>query len=128
MPQITVDYAAPLAAAFDRHAFALALHTVTEQTIGASVAACKTRFRRIEECVIAEGEERVDMIHIEVAVHSGRTQEAKTELARAVCEMARTRLHAAPGRRLDVSVHVGEMDRQAYAAHQEDARDQGVPA
>ncbi|MCX2967751.1 isomerase [Streptomyces sp. TRM70308] len=128
MPQITVDYAGPLAAAFDRHAFGLELHAVTERTIGASVAACKTRFRRIEECVIADGTGGVDMVHIEVAVLSGRTQEAKTELARAVLDLARRRVQPAPGRRLDLSVHISDMDRQAYVAHQEDARDEGVPA
>ncbi|MBW1604535.1 isomerase [Streptomyces sp. JJ66] len=128
MPQITIDYAAPLAASFDRHAFGLELHAITECTIGASVAACKTRFRRIEESVIADGDGSVDMVHIEVAVLSGRTQDAKTELARAVLDLARDRVRPAPGRRLDLSVHIADMDRQVYVAHQEDARGQGVPA
>ncbi|WP_340561979.1 5-carboxymethyl-2-hydroxymuconate Delta-isomerase [Streptomyces sp. GSL17-111] len=128
MPQITVDYAAPLAAAFDRAAFGKELHAVTEDAIGASVAACKTRFRRIEECVIADGDGEVDMVHIEVAVLSGRTQEAKTELARSVMDLARKRIGPAAGRRLDLSVHITDMDRQAYVAHQEDAREKGVLA
>ncbi|MCZ7413957.1 MULTISPECIES: 5-carboxymethyl-2-hydroxymuconate Delta-isomerase [unclassified Streptomyces] len=128
MPQITVDYAAPLAATFDRPSFGRELHSVTEETVGASVAACKTRFRPVEECVIAGGDTDVDMVHIEVAVLSGRTQEAKTELARAVLDLARKWVAPLPGRRLDLSVHIADLDRQAYVAHQEDARDQAVSA
>ncbi|UGY91021.1 5-carboxymethyl-2-hydroxymuconate Delta-isomerase [Streptomyces gobiensis] len=116
MPHITVDYAAPLAYTFDRHAFGRELHSVIEKTIDASAAACRTRFRRIEECVIADGAEDIDMVHIEVAIHAGRSPEAKAGLAEAVMELARAQLPAA-GRQLHTSVHITDLDPRAYVAH-----------
>ncbi|GGT69936.1 hypothetical protein GCM10010207_80490 [Streptomyces atratus] len=46
MPQITVDYSGPLGAAFDRPAFALALHPIVVDTADARLEACKTRSSR----------------------------------------------------------------------------------
>lgn len=120
MPHITVDYSAPLAATFDRREFGPELHAVIEKTIDTTVAGCTTRFRRVEESVIADGAgsaAHTDMVHIEVAILSGRTPEAKAELTEMVMELAKARIPALTGRRLHISVHVTDLDRDAYLAH-----------
>lgn len=58
MPQITVDYSAELSEAFDRRAFAVALHRTLSPLVSSEVAAFKTRLRQIEEAVIGDGSPR----------------------------------------------------------------------
>lgn len=116
MPHLTVDYSAPLAPTFDRQALGRDLHSVTKKTVGAQIAGCKTRFRQIEESVIGDGAEDIDMVHVNVAIHAGRTADAKAELASAVLALMKERLAAVPGRELHLSAHVSELDPAAYVA------------
>ncbi|GAB3665796.1 5-carboxymethyl-2-hydroxymuconate Delta-isomerase [Streptomyces sparsus] len=121
MPHLTVDYSAPLADSLDHQAFAAELHAVVVATAGATTAGCKTRFRQIEHCVIADGSDAsrlTDMVHIEVALLAGRTREVKARLADAVLELTTRLLTPAAGRRLDASVHVTDLDRDAYRSAQ----------
>ncbi|MEV8586420.1 isomerase [Streptomyces sp. NPDC051180] len=83
MPQITVDYSAPL----DRRGFALALHPLVAETVDTQVEACKTRFREIEETVTGDGAAGTASVHVEIALLPGRTEEAKARLAEAVLDL-----------------------------------------
>ncbi len=117
MPHITVDYSDVLAETFDRRGFGLALHPLLARTVKGSVAGCKTRFRQIEECVIADGGQEAAMLHVEVALLSGRTPEAKAELSRAVLGLARDHVKPMPGITLHTSVDVCDLARGSYASH-----------
>jgi 5-carboxymethyl-2-hydroxymuconate isomerase len=118
MPQITVDYSDALDAFFDCRGFALALHPLTADIIGTTVEACKTRFRRAEETVIADGEPGHALLHIEFAILAGRTPEAKAELSEAVVALGRelTAAGAASGLTVHVSVDVTDLT-PAYRKH-----------
>ncbi|MGW0365066.1 5-carboxymethyl-2-hydroxymuconate Delta-isomerase [Streptomyces sp. NPDC002990] len=87
MPHIVVDYSDPLPASFDHRAFALELHELAAETVQTTVDTCKTRFRRIEEVVIADGAPGQALIHVEVALLPGRPAQDKTRLSRAVIEL-----------------------------------------
>lgn len=113
-----MDYSDALADSFDRRGFGLALHPLLARKVDGSVTGWKTRFRRIEECVIADGaEEGVAMLHIEVALLSGRTPEVKADLSRAVLGLARDYLHPTPGIEVHASVGVSDLARASYATH-----------
>ncbi|MFF0426718.1 5-carboxymethyl-2-hydroxymuconate Delta-isomerase [Streptomyces sp. NPDC004520] len=100
MPQITVDYSAPL----DRRGFARALHPLVVETVDATLDACKTRFREVEEFVVGGGEGEDVLVHVEIALLAGRTDEAKARLAEAVLDLLPGYLKAAEGVRLSVEV------------------------
>ncbi|MBU7599401.1 isomerase [Streptomyces sp. P38-E01] len=117
MPHLTVDYSAPLTGTFDSRALGRDLHRITEKAVGAQVAGCKTVLRPIQDGVIADGDEDVDMVHVDVAIHAGRTREAKAELAAGVLALLKERLAAGPGRRLHLSAHVSELDPATYVSH-----------
>lgn len=119
MPHITVDYSDALADTFDRRGFGLALHPLLARTVVGSVAGCTTRFRQIDECVIADGTVEAAMLHVEVALLSGRTPEAKAELSRAVLGLARDHVKPTPGVTLHTSVDVCDLSRGSYACHTE---------
>ncbi|WP_328317124.1 5-carboxymethyl-2-hydroxymuconate Delta-isomerase [Streptomyces sp. NBC_00388] len=89
MPQITVEYSESLEDAFDRRGFALALHPVVVETVSAGLPACKTRFVRAAGFVAGDGAADDAVVHVEIALLAGRTDEAKARLSEAVLDIAR---------------------------------------
>ncbi|MFE1764006.1 5-carboxymethyl-2-hydroxymuconate Delta-isomerase [Streptomyces angustmyceticus] len=117
MPHITVDYDAPLDGFFDRRRFALELHTLAAETVeGITVESCKTRFRRVDEAVIAGGEPGQALIHVDFAILPGRTTETKAALSQAVLDLVRSHTAAVPDTVVHASVDVSDLSG-AYRKH-----------
>lgn len=114
MPQITVEYSAELADLFDRREFALLLHKTAAPLINSDLDGFKTRFHPITESVIGDGAPDQAMVHVELAILSGRGQEVKRELADAAAELLDRHLRPAPGLRVQLTVEVRDMDRDIY--------------
>ncbi|WP_372347270.1 5-carboxymethyl-2-hydroxymuconate Delta-isomerase [Streptomyces sp. KL116D] len=95
MPQITVDYSAGLDDRLDRAGLAGAVHQAAVDTVAARIPACKTRFRRAEETVVGDADAPV--LHVEVALLAGRTEEAKAALADAVLGLLPAHVKAPEG-------------------------------
>ncbi|MCX3062805.1 tautomerase family protein [Streptomyces beihaiensis] len=102
MPQITVDYSAGLGDRIDRPALAGALHAAAVEHVAARTAACKTRFRRADATVA--GEAAADLVHVEIALLAGRTEEAKAALADAVLAALPGHIEAPEGVHLSAEV------------------------
>ncbi|ANZ40094.1 hypothetical protein BBK82_32715 [Lentzea guizhouensis] len=113
MPQITVEYSAELADAFDRRGFALALHQAVSPLVSSEVGAFKTRFRQIEESVIGDGSPAA-MVHVRVGLLSGRSAERKQEVGRTVIGLAGEHLKPVDGLPTQVTLEVYDLDREQY--------------
>ncbi|CAM5345053.1 5-carboxymethyl-2-hydroxymuconate Delta-isomerase [Streptomyces narbonensis] len=100
MPQITVDYSAPL----DRRGFALALHPLVVEAVDTKLDACKTRFREVEETVVGDGATEDVIVHVEIALLSGRTDDTKARLSQAVLDLLPTYVKATENVRLSVEI------------------------
>ncbi|WP_448318223.1 5-carboxymethyl-2-hydroxymuconate Delta-isomerase [Streptomyces sp. CO7] len=116
MPHITVDYSESLTEAFDRPGFARELHPLTADIAKTAVGNCKTRFRRVEETYVAEGAPGNAVVHVEITLLQGRTDEVKTELSQAVLALLRTRVASVPDLTVHASVDVRELG-PAYRKH-----------
>jgi 5-carboxymethyl-2-hydroxymuconate isomerase len=116
MPHITVEYSATLDEVFDRRGFARALHPLTAKTIDTTTDGCRTRFRRIEEADahLGAGEPERAMIHVVLAILSGRTPEVKAELTEGVTDLLREHVNPDPARTVQISVDVTDIDRAWY--------------
>ena len=110
MPQITVDYSSPLTEAFDRRAFALALHEEVVETAKAKPEACKTQFRRTEDTTVGADSDGHGIVHVWIGLLAGRTEEVKAQLTEAVLELVRTHVKPVEGLALHASVEVRELD------------------
>lgn len=118
MPQITVEYSDSLAAVFDHREFALALHPLVVAITGARPEGCKTRFRRLGEAVIGDGSADHAIVHMEIALLSGRSPQVRHELGRAALALLDDHLTPEPGLRVQTSIEVRDMAREHYyAAH-----------
>ncbi|NEB76189.1 5-carboxymethyl-2-hydroxymuconate Delta-isomerase [Streptomyces sp. SID14478] len=104
MPQITVDYSADLDGRLDRPALAGAVHRACVDTVAARTPACKTRFRRAEETVVGDGAEEATVVHVEIALLAGRTEEAKAALAESVLALLPAHIEAPAGVHLSTEV------------------------
>ncbi|MEV8535475.1 isomerase [Streptomyces sp. NPDC051211] len=109
MPQITVDYSASLSDTFDRRGFASALHLLTADVVSTPLETCKTRFRPVEETFVADGAPEHALVHVELALLPGRTEEIKAELSRAALELLREHTAGAAGLVVHGSVDVTEL-------------------
>ncbi|MFD5566727.1 5-carboxymethyl-2-hydroxymuconate Delta-isomerase [Streptomyces cadmiisoli] len=118
MPQITVDYSAQLAGAFDRPAFARALHTTVVEVAAARLPACKTQFRRTEDTTVGDDTEGHAVVHVTVGLLAGRTEETKARLTEAVLGLLRQYVGPAEGLALHVSAEVRELDA-SYRKHED---------
>ncbi|MFI7005199.1 hypothetical protein [Streptomyces sp. NPDC050145] len=95
MPHVTVDYSPGLAGAFDRRAFAAALHALVVEAAG-SQGTCKVFFRAATETyVMGSGAEDTPVAHVEVALLPGRSEGTLARLSAKVLELLRT--HLGPG-------------------------------
>jgi 5-carboxymethyl-2-hydroxymuconate isomerase len=110
MPQITVDYSAPLQDAFDRRAFALALHDRVVDIAAARTEACKTQFRRTEDTTVGADTEGHAIVHVTLGLLAGRTEETKARLTEATLELLREYVKPTEGLALHASAEVRDLD------------------
>ncbi|MGD3112839.1 5-carboxymethyl-2-hydroxymuconate Delta-isomerase [Streptomyces sp. YGL11-2] len=121
MPHILIDHDATLREVLDRRRFARELHALAAKTVdGITVESCKTRFRCVDDVVIAHDEPQHALIHVEFAILPGRSTETKTLLSQVVLDLVRTHTAAATGLTVHASVEVRDLDA-SYAKHVESA-------
>ncbi|WNI25127.1 isomerase [Streptomyces sp. ITFR-16] len=110
MPQITVDYSAELDETFDRPGFAGALHPLIAETVSTKTAACKTRFRRVEETAVADAPAGDAIVHIDIALLPGRTPEVRALLTESVLELLAAHIRPDAGLTLHLSAETRDLD------------------
>ncbi|MFG2885297.1 5-carboxymethyl-2-hydroxymuconate Delta-isomerase [Streptomyces sp. NPDC048297] len=125
MPVTNVDCSSALASAFDCQGFAHALHPLVCKIIGAEPQACRTHFRRLDERVTVYGASDQAVIHIELMIMSGRSEDTRAELGREVLALARAHTADAPRLTVQTSVLVSEVNRRTSAIHTEPGRKAG---
>ncbi|MFI7008197.1 5-carboxymethyl-2-hydroxymuconate Delta-isomerase [Streptomyces sp. NPDC050145] len=84
MPLITVDHSASLDDRLARAELTAAVHQACVDTVAARIPACKTTFRQAALTIVGDGAEPAPVLHVEIALLAGRTEEAKAALAETV--------------------------------------------
>ncbi|MFF3665806.1 5-carboxymethyl-2-hydroxymuconate Delta-isomerase [Microtetraspora malaysiensis] len=110
MPQITVEYSASFAEAFDRRGFALALHSAAAELIGSALPDFKTRFYSIAEAVIGSGEATEAMIHVDLAILPGRDPAIKARLGDLTLAMLCDHIRPEPELNTQLTVEVRDIE------------------
>jgi 5-carboxymethyl-2-hydroxymuconate isomerase len=115
MPQIQIDYSSNLAGRLDPRALALAVHRAAVAHVATTLDSCKTRITAHDHVVIGDGDPREAMLHIDLAILSGRTDAAKHALGEAVVALAAEAIDAhGLGGPVQVTVEVSELDTPHY--------------
>jgi 5-carboxymethyl-2-hydroxymuconate isomerase len=112
MPQITLEHSTHFDAT-DWRALALEIHRLCVEMIGAGLPACKTRIVRCDRLIIADGDPDQAMVHCDLRILSGRTQEQRTALGEAVLAALLAGVAPYDGPR-QISVEVGQVEPDDY--------------
>ena len=112
MPQITLEHSTHFDKA-DFRKLALEIHQLCVEHTGASLASCKTRIVRADNLVIADGSPDQAMVHCDLLILSGRTQEQKTALGEATLKAMVAALTQYDGPR-QITVEIGDLDKPNY--------------
>ena len=112
MPQITLEHS-PHFDGTDWRALALQIHQLCVDVVGATTQACKTRIVRCDDLIIADGDPAQAMVHCDLRILTGRTQEQKTALGEAVqaALLAGVKPYDGPAQ---ISVEIGNLDKDNY--------------
>ncbi|GIG67937.1 5-carboxymethyl-2-hydroxymuconate Delta-isomerase [Phytomonospora endophytica] len=114
MPQIVVSHSDTVS--FDRQAFARELHREAAKVIDASLDDYKTRFLPIGTWTIGDGDGPDTLVHVDFGLLSGRSEQARAELAARLLDLLRATFADAPPR-THLTVEVREMNRPTFAKH-----------
>jgi 5-carboxymethyl-2-hydroxymuconate isomerase len=113
MPQVSIEYSANLAAAFDPRAFAMRVHEHLVATVDTDLESCKTRLIQ-QDAIIGDGSPSNAMVHVDLRILSGRTPEQKTQLGKTVFASLQNAVKKPDGADLQLTVEVRELDRGNY--------------
>ncbi len=114
MPQITIDYSGNLGSGFDPRELARRIHEDAVTIIDTELVSCKTRIREITNFVIGNGGPNQAMIHVELGILHGRTDQQKRQLADAVLDAAGEFIEKSAHMDLQLTVEVRNLDREHY--------------
>jgi len=114
VPQIRIEYSSNLAAAFDARAFALRLHDLLPGLVGTELRSCKTRLVELDRFVIGDGSADQAMVHLDLRILSGRTDEQKRALGEAAMAALAQAVRKPESLNLQLTVEVRELDRDNY--------------
>ena len=114
MPHLIVEYSANLPAFPEAQALAELNAAVCAHPQVQDEADLKTRFVRVDSFEIGTAPAGRGFVHAQLRLLSGRTPEAKKELAGCVAEVLRRFTPRPAGVMVQLSVEIVDMDRPSY--------------
>ena len=114
MPQISIEYTANIGSGFDAQGFARTVHDLLVEHADASLANCKTRLVEHERFLIGDGSPRNAMIHLDLRILPGRSDEQKRRLGEAAIAALEAATADAADLDLQLTVEVRELDGSNY--------------
>jgi len=118
MPQLEIEYSANLPITEQLRGLAISLHREIAKAADADLASFKTRLSPLENVVIADGGPKHGMVHLDVRLLSGRSDDVKHAVGAIALETVRAHLENLVGN-FDVqfTVEVHDLDRANYHKH-----------
>ena len=114
MPQITIEYSSNLKTAFAARNFAGRVHDQIAAIIDTELVSCKTRLVMLDDVVIGDGSDDHAMIHVDLRILSGRSDEQKRRLGEAVAAALDEAVEKPGPLKLQLTVEVRDLDREHY--------------
>ncbi len=114
MPQITIEYSRNLEHVFAARELARSIHDQLPALIDTQLASCKTRLVMHDNLVIGDGSGDNAMIHVDLRILPGRSNDQKTRLGEAVMALLESSVHKPPQMKLQLTVEVRELERDHY--------------
>ena len=118
MPQLEIEYSANLPIKDELSKLAVDLHYVIAREADADLDSFKTRITPLENVVIADGDARNAMVHLDIRLLSGRMDAVKFATGEAALAALCDRLEWLVGDyEVQFTVEVRDLDRRHYHKH-----------
>ena len=115
MPHIVLEYSADLEPVPDLRLLFEEVHRALERIADAPIGNSKSRARGVDS-FIADGSPSHAMVHLDIRLMEGRSDETKADLSRACLDILTGAFaRAADGRTLQTTVAIEDLDRATYA-------------
>lgn len=114
MPQITLEYSSNISREVNFKNLLLEIHRNVSQIVNCDILNCKSRVTKLDNYLIGDGEVSNAMIHLEIAILDGRTEEVKTELGEKILSIIETYFAGSYGLKIQITVDVKDLQRQFY--------------
>lgn len=115
MPHLTLEYTANLSENPPTRELLLSLHHLLQATAGIRVENCKSRWRKVEDWVVAAGDPDSAFVHLDLRFLEGRSVETQAAVGEGALELLKAHFHPAPeGLDLQITVEVGEIRKETY--------------
>ena len=117
MPHVVIEYTRDLVPTPAPAELLAAIHREIVEVSGAPLSNIKSRMHPVDSHV-GDGNPSNAMVHAEIALMEGRSEEAKQALATSCCALLRESFaEATSGRDVQVTVEVRDIVRATYAKH-----------
>jgi 5-carboxymethyl-2-hydroxymuconate isomerase len=115
MPHLTLEYTKNLERNCPTPELFLKLHELLEVTAGIKIANCKSRWRKVDDWVVAEGRESSAFVHLDLRFLEGRPLELQQAMGQGALGILKAHFHPAPEEvDLQITVEVGEIRKATY--------------
>lgn len=115
MPHLTLEYTANLSDTPPDSELLLHLHHLLRTTAGISIGNCKSRWRKVDDWVVAGGDRNGAFVHLDLRFLEGRSLEIQQAVGREALELLKAHFHpGAEGMELQITVEVGEIRKSTY--------------
>ena len=115
MPHLTLEYTANLEEKAPTPELMLRVHALLESVAGIKAENCKSRWRKVEGWVVAEGEPQGAFVHLSLRILEGRAPELKAAVGAESLEILKAHFTPAPdGLDLQITVEVEEIRKAFY--------------
>jgi 5-carboxymethyl-2-hydroxymuconate isomerase len=118
MPHLTLEYTANLSGTPPTRDLLLSLHHLLQATAGIRVENCKSRWRKVEDWVVGQGNPETAFVHLDFRFLEGRSEEVQGAVGQGALDVLKAHFLPEPeGVDLQITVEVGEIRKATYFKH-----------
>jgi 5-carboxymethyl-2-hydroxymuconate isomerase len=115
MPHLTLEYTANLWETPPNRELLLSLHRLLESVAEIKIENCKSRWRELDDWVVADGEGDLAFVHLDIRFLEGRQEEVKRAVGEEAVDILKAHFQPLPeGLDLQITVEVQDIRRGAY--------------
>jgi len=115
MPHLTLEYTANLEERAPDTNLLLSLHRLLEAVAGIKIKNCKSRWWRVENWVVGDGEGESAFVHLDLRFLEGRRMEVQQAIGAGAVGILRAHFSPPPdGLDLQITVEVQEIRKATY--------------
>jgi 5-carboxymethyl-2-hydroxymuconate isomerase len=115
MPHLTLEYTANLEEDAPSPELLLRIHGVLERVGGIKIENCKSRWRKVEDWVVGDGEAPSAFVHLDLRFLEGRSEDTRRAIGDATLEVLKTHFQPRnPELDLQITVEVQDIRSGTY--------------